>query len=105
MEQLAGPRARHRRRWVVRAHRPTRSRWRFPLRPGARCLRSRAVRSRTMRCSSWSVWAWKTDHRWHTDGLRVKFNIWPSVPFPHYNRWHVYGLLRHLHRGNLQLLS
>ena len=38
--------------WVGRARRPTRRRRRFPLRQGERCLRSRAARSRTMRCSS-----------------------------------------------------
>jgi len=45
---------------VVRARRPTHGRRRFQLRQGKRCLRSRAARSRTMRYSSWSAWAWKT---------------------------------------------
>jgi len=52
IEKLTGPRAIHQRRWVVRAHRVTRSRRRFPLRRGERYLRSRAAQSKTMPCSS-----------------------------------------------------
>jgi len=74
MEQPASPRTIHQRRWVVRARHPMQSRRRFQLHQEARCLWSKAERSRTMRCSSWSAWAWKTEHRWRSDSLHTDLN-------------------------------